>query len=195
MRFFSMKRSKAGFTLTELMAVVIIVTILAALGLGSYRKAVERTRISDGVTVASNMMGSVDRYYEEIVSTIGSEWTITDPDNRPDVTKLDMAFDNRWGPCVNATNDEQGYCIKTPYFEVVVFNGYTDARRVKGNALGDYTIRAYSEVLPSSPHQRGRPVCRFHNEGGRDICISAGYTTCNNVACCDASYGNNCPTD
>ncbi len=190
MKVFSTKCNPAGFTLTELMAVVIIVTILAALGLGSYKKAVERTRISDGVAIASNMMGAVERWYDDTIAATGIP-TVT----RPQVNQLDMAVDNNWGACAASTGNEANFCVKTPYFEVVVFDGFTDARRMKGNALGDYTMRVYAENIPTSPHPRGRPVCRFNNDGGRDICISAGYTTCNNVACCDASYGNNCPTN
>ena len=54
-----------GFTLAELMAVIVIIGILAGIGLGSYRKGIDRARFSDGLTGAHAIAAAVDEYYYE----------------------------------------------------------------------------------------------------------------------------------
>lgn len=60
-----MIKSKYGFTLAELMAVVVIVAILAAVALGSYRGAMQRSLSSDGITGAHTVAAAIDTYYED----------------------------------------------------------------------------------------------------------------------------------
>lgn len=164
---------QAGFTLTELMAVVIIIGILSAIGAGSYKKAVERSRISDGVLAATAVMESVNRYYAD--NPLATDATY------PTVNKIDIDFPNQTS-CGS-------YCIKTKFFEVTVCNsGFTDAQRKKGTVLGDYAIRAYSGEFGS---ERNTPAsCVYYNAGGKDLCISAGYPNCSgtiNSTVCAAS--------
>ena len=56
-----MKLTKYGFTLTELMVVVIIIAILAGLGLGSYKKAVERSHFTEGLQAVNAVAEAVTR--------------------------------------------------------------------------------------------------------------------------------------
>ena len=59
-----MKRSlQKGFTLIELMIVVAIIGILAAIALPAYQDYTKRTHVSEGLTLASGAKASVTEYY------------------------------------------------------------------------------------------------------------------------------------
>ncbi|MFH1478548.1 MAG: prepilin-type N-terminal cleavage/methylation domain-containing protein [Candidatus Omnitrophota bacterium] len=58
-------RKKRGFTLLEILIVIVILGILSALSIGAYRKAVERSRWADAETSLSILRGSIDRYWYE----------------------------------------------------------------------------------------------------------------------------------
>ena len=63
-----MKRLQQGFTLIELMIVVAIVGILAAIALPAYQDYVIRSKMSEGVAAAAACKTSISEY----VSTKGS---------------------------------------------------------------------------------------------------------------------------
>lgn len=56
-------RKLGGFTLIELMIVVVIVTILAAIAYPSYQNQVERTRRAEGQAKLMEIMAAQERYY------------------------------------------------------------------------------------------------------------------------------------
>jgi len=151
------RRFKTGFTLTELMAVVIIVAILAGLAAGSYKKAVERSRFSDGLAAAHTVMQAVERYYADTCA----EGSCV---SKPNVENLDVSFANQQS-CGT-------YCIKTKYFEITVGDGSVTAKRTnKGN---DYSIQVFAETFGGN--QRTKDRCIPANNVGKDLCISLGYT-------------------
>lgn len=58
----SLKAASRGFTLIELMIVVAIVSILAAIAIPAYRTYVVRSQVSEGITLASGAKISVAEY-------------------------------------------------------------------------------------------------------------------------------------
>ena len=59
-----MKSLQKGFTLIELMIVVAIIGILAAIAIPAYSDYTERAKVSELVTLASACKGSVSEFYQ-----------------------------------------------------------------------------------------------------------------------------------
>lgn len=170
----------AGFTLAELMAVVIIVAVLSAMASGSYKKAVERSRISDGLLAATAVIEAVNRDYAERFPASNTS------SYRPKISQLDISFANQKA-CTTASD----YCVKTKYFETTItkpstsnINQYAEAKRMKGATAGDFAMRVYSSDFGSDRYKT--PRCVGLTNTGKDLCVSAGYTsteTCGSYTC------------
>lgn len=65
-------RSRAGFTLIELMVVVAIVTILAAIALPSYTRYVLKTRRTAAMACVSEYANYMERYYTTNLTYVGA---------------------------------------------------------------------------------------------------------------------------
>jgi type IV pilus assembly protein PilE len=71
----------AGFTLIELMMVVVIIGILAAIGYPSYSQYVMKSRRADAQRAVTDLANKLERYYLDKSGTTGATYTT-------DMTKL-----------------------------------------------------------------------------------------------------------
>ena len=58
-----MKINKKGFTLIEILVVVLIIGILAGIALPQYKKAVDRSTAAQGISVIKSVWQSIENYY------------------------------------------------------------------------------------------------------------------------------------
>ena len=122
--------SKLGFTLAELLAVVIIVALLSGLSLGYYKRSVEDSRFAEGLGAASALVEAVNQSYFD------QQFEGSAPTARPKVKTLDISLAAQQ-ECSSNTD----YCIATPRFEVQVEdNGIVRAYRGKSTD-NKYTYR------------------------------------------------------
>lgn len=75
---------KSGFTLLELMVVVIIVGILAMIALPQFFKATEKARSAEGINILGSLRSAQFRYYAESDTQVYAT----------DVADLDMEYGN-----------------------------------------------------------------------------------------------------
>lgn len=156
-----------GFTLTELMAVVIILAILSAIAAGSYKKTIERTHFSEGLAAVNTIVAAIDRYRTDHYTDSqkpfdGTSSGLIAP------AKLDIDLKN-------STITGSGW--NTKYFNIsYYYDGVVTASRKNGG----YSIVAYPTTFGSN-RTKGE-TCNFTTTDWKDFCVSVGYTTCSSTA-------------
>jgi len=71
-----------GFTLIEMMVVLVIVSILAAVAYPAYTDAVRKAKRTEGRAALMQLMQQEERYYSQHNSYIGFSAASTDPDEK-----------------------------------------------------------------------------------------------------------------
>lgn len=149
---------KKGFTLAELMAVVVIIAIIAAIGLGGYRRTVERAKLTEGLNMAHQIGQALARADWERNNSCG---TLDTPWNMLDI-------------------DSTGYTIGADKLEITGrFKLTQDGSNINVERLGG---EAYTLVVPidcGTSHVKLKDQCN----GNTDFCISAGFTNCTGTSC------------
>lgn len=158
-----------GFTLTELMAVVIIIAILAGIGFGSYKKSVERSHFTEGLVAGNTVLEAVNRYYYDNPDLSAAAR------KRPKMDYLDVDLSNAKACTASTASD---YCRRTRYFEVIIYDWGVQVNRVQGNSNKDYYFYLYPDFAGRYTDQ-----CISRNDAGADLCKSMGYTSCSAGKC------------
>lgn len=163
----------------ELVAVVVIMGILAAVGMGSYRKTLERSHMTEAYNVGSALLEGVNRYY----------YDNRNRDNRmcPKMSQLDVGAAK-----TSACSGDSNYCVQTQYFRITIPSGSgTSCASGKNGVVtaaslnGGYSIVFYPDFAPV----RAQDKCAYTTDKGSAFCIAAGYVNCDtsNKFCCKST--------
>ena len=172
-----------GFTLIELLVVVLIIGILAAMALPQYFKAVERSRMTEAITIMDSIVKAqrrkfmqTNRYAERFEG-------------------LDVAPKGASGTRYYTKGDPQtgaggnGFSLRLFGSDAFTFGGVEVARKFNGspgNPL-QYQYRLYRY------YQSDNTSCFGMNGAGRELCADfCGIDTPVN-SCCDNGTSATCP--
>ena len=163
----------AGFTLAELLTVVIIIAILSSLSLGYYKRSVEQSRFAEGMAAASALVEAVNQSYFD------QQMEGETPTTQPKVKTLDVML-----AAQKACASSSDYCIATPRFEVQVQTG-GNVRAYRGTAS---SYKYYINIQPSfAASNRDKITCgatsAVDTAAGKAFCESMGYTSCSELEC------------
>ena len=164
---------KHGFTLAELMAVIIIISILAALSAGYYRRSVEQARFAEGLMDVSAIVEAINRLcVERRIQGVACDSNLR-------LTNLDIDI-SRTGMDEGGCGSEQ--CI-TSSFRITfdpLGDGTVVATRNGGTYNGAYSIQMRPHFVATD---RDQIFCVGHTQTGQSFCESMGYTSCTEHKC------------
>ena len=168
MRTMCFSKGQAGYTLIEMLAVGLIIGVLAAIGLFTYVKSIERMRTTEATTILATAVSSQHRYNLKY-GNFTQDWLKLDAVpprlKNPDAVGSHLTADHttyyaRGG--VGSDNPPRGFAFK---FEKVGNRWFAVAERV---GAGDYS---YSLVRPFNDIVTYCIPTDSSDENSADICV------------------------
>ena len=148
-------RNKLGFTLVELLAVVVILTLLSGLSIGYYKRSVEQSRFSQGLNAASNLQEAAQRFVDETAI----EGIVYDFSKALTADMLDVQLP------------------PNSFFQFVIVKGGDDGPEV-------YAYRGTAESHTYFIRVTPKKVICKGSDGNLTFCQSLGYTACDKNGGC-----------
>ena len=167
--------SRNGFTLIELLVVVLIIGILAAVAMPQYQKAVERTRMTEAITLLDTISKAQQRSLMEVGAFVN------------DFSALDVAPRGASGPAYYTKGDpltgENGNGFEiTMYMTNELGNGYAEATRYHDNQPLRYNYKLRRVFLEETT------TCIGDDENGQALCADyCGIETPAAMCCSDGT--------
>ena len=152
-----MKKNKKGFTLLELLVVVVIIGILAAIALPQYRKAVGKAELAQVISATKAVQNAQERFYL-VNNTYTTQFSKLDIDlsNKNVSCKT---FDKRFSICYN-----KNYVIAHYYSQVE-----SHANEIECYARNKKLVTACESFLNKSAYESNGDNCK-HMSGAKLPC-------------------------
>ena len=173
-----------GFTLIELLVVVLIIGILAAMALPQYFKAVERSRMTEAVTLMDSIAKAQRRKYMQI------------NDYAHSFEGLDVSPKGATGRTYFTKGDPQTGAGGNGFRIMLSINGdfrsgvLNAVRMVDGNQ--SHPSLQYGYLL-SRYYQGDNVTCQGYNRAGMELCADFCGIDTPTRACCDDGTSDWCP--
>ncbi len=188
-----MKNWKEGFTLLEVLIVVLIIGVLTAVSLPQYMKAVERARMTEAVTLLANIAQAQGRKYIQVNRYVTN------------FMGLDLQFEKGHGVTIY-THEQVNQNASEPEREndtPIALTGSGFEVSLTGTSLneGVATAQRYSHNGPlqyqyalTRRYASPNTSCVGTNENGAALCADfCGLNSLEvNTACCDSGQEGNC---
>ena len=156
------KNNNKGFTLIELLVVVLIIGILAAMAMPQYFKAMERSRMTEAVTLLANIAQAQQRKYMQ-TNTFAKNYSGLDVAPRGNGVK-DGTFCTKGVPAdAGGCGEGNGFEIKLEQTATTLNGGNAVATRVgKGTLQYQYTLKRF--------YNGEGTLCTAGNANGAELC-------------------------
>ena len=172
-----------GFTLIELLVVVLIIGILAAMALPQYFKAVERSRMTEAVTIMDSIVKSQRRKYMQT------------NDYAHDFRGLDVAPKGATGRSYFTKGDPVTGAGGNG-FEIWLARSDFTASAVLASRMVDGNNRHPSlqyQYALNRNYQSDNVTCQGSNAAGRELCADFCGIDTPVAYCCDNGTSDQCP--
>ena len=174
-----------GFTLIELLVVVLIIGILAAMALPQYFKAVERSRMTEAITIMDSVVKAQRRKFMQT--------------NRYayDFRGLDVAPKGATGRSYFTKGDPQtgaggnGFEIYLQFGITFRYGAVAAYRKFDGSTV--HASLQYQYNLERS-YQSDNVTCSGNNQAGRELCADFCGIDTPVERCCNDGTSRRCPT-
>ena len=162
-----MKINKKGFTLIEMLVVVLIIGILAGIALPQYKMAVTKAKVASILPLMRRWKDALIEYKLQHGSYM------TEDDELPDASDLGVNWPTDWtlyngNPCGNNTSCKNDYWNCHVNLEST---GTIDCGHADGN--NEFAIFMYQYDDPEYEDFRDKITC-YSDTGGRKVCKALG---------------------